>query len=237
MAVFQAFPRSLAVFLLTLLVVTVTATVHAVPKDQHDTCASWAEAGECEHNPAFMHTNCATSCDRAAAATAAQDKELAGITSFFDLSAPDIEGETVNFDQFKDQVTLVINVASYCGYTKSHYEGLVELWSLVADEAIEILAFPCNQFGQQEPGTAADIKQFAADQGVKFRMMQKVNVNGAAADQVYKYLKREAGPNTITWNFGTYFVVGPDGAVQSFSGVEPMELKDTAMELLGRQEL
>jgi glutathione peroxidase-family protein len=235
MAVSHFSPRAFLVLVLTLL--TTATLVNAVPKDQHEQCESWADSGECYKNANFMLTDCATSCDRAAAAVAAADKELDGIASFFDLSAVDIDGNTVNFDEFRGQVTILTNVASYCGYTKSHYEGLVELWSRVADTAIEILAFPCNQFGQQEPGTAAEINEFAADQGVHFRMMQKINVNGPDASKVYKYLKREAGPVTITWNFATYYVVGPDGGVQSFSGVEPMQLQDVALGLLEKEEL
>jgi glutathione peroxidase-family protein len=164
------------------------------------------------------------------------DQELQSIGSFFDLSARDIDGKPVDFDQFRGSVTILVNVASYCGYTKSHYEGLVELWSHVEGENVQILAFPCNQFGKQEPGSAAEIKDFAKSEGVKFRMMEKINVNGPDTSIVYKYLKNKAGPGKIQWNFATYFVVGPDGDVQSHSGVEPMQLKDLALNLL-KEEL
>jgi len=102
---------------------------------------------------------------------------------------------------------------------------------------VQILAFPCNQFGQQEPEEASAIKRFAEGKGVRFTMMEKINVNGPNAHNVYKFLKKTAGPNRIQWNFATYFVVGPDGDVQSFSGVVPSELQSVALELLDKSEL
>ena len=80
----------------------------------------------------------------------------------------------------------------------------MDLWSNIKDENIEILAFPCNQFGQQEPESNDSIAKFAKGKGVDFTMMSKVNVNGPNASLVYKYLKNQAGPSAITWNFGTY---------------------------------
>jgi glutathione peroxidase-family protein len=228
-------PRVMNVFILALMA-ALAVSVQGVSPDQHDACEAWAEAGECENNAGFMMTGCATACDRAQKAAAALDKELQSIESFFDLSARDIDGNPVKFDQFRGQVTILVNVASFCGYTQSHYHGLVELWSHVEGENVQILAFPCNQFGKQEPGSAAEIKEFASSQGVKFRVMEKINVNGKNTDIVYKFLKSKAGPGSIQWNFATYFVVGPDGDVQSHSGVEPMQLKDLALNLL-KEEL
>jgi glutathione peroxidase len=161
-------------FFILALMASLAVSVQGVPSDQHDACESWAENGECDNNAGFMLTGCATACGRVQKAAAALDKELQRIESFFDLSARDIDGNTVKFEQFRGQVTILVNVASYCGYTKSHYEGLVELWSHVEGENVQILAFPCNQFGKQEPGSAAEIKDFAASQGVKFRIMEKI---------------------------------------------------------------
>lgn len=179
-----------------------------------------------------MLANCGTSCAKVEETAAARDAEIAAIGSFFDLSANDLEGNPVKFEQFRGQVTILTNVASYCGYTESHYTQLVELWSQLKNENVNILAFPCNQFGQQEPGTAEEIKAFAASKGVKFTMMEKIDVNGPGAALVYKYLKRRTGVDFITWNFATYFVVAPDGSVTQHSGVEPLELKDLALSLL-----
>ena len=127
--------------------------------------------------------------------------------------------------------SLVCKVASYCGYTDSHYKGLVELWKTVKDHGVNILAFPCNQFGGQEPESNESIQKFASGYGVEFTMMDKINVNGPNASVVYKFLKSKAGPSAIGWNFATYFVVGPNGAIESHSGVEPMDLKDFTIEL------
>lgn len=96
-----------------------------------------------------MLVQCETSCDKVQKAALQDAKELAGISSFFDLEAKDIKGNTVKFEEFRGKVTIVVNVASYCGYTESHYRGLVQLWSNLKGEAANILAFPCNQFGAQ----------------------------------------------------------------------------------------
>lgn len=207
----------------------------AIPSDLHDQCASWAESGECESNPNFMLPNCATSCHQVQQANANALKKLKTIQSFYDLSAHDLQGNLIPFSDFRNKVVILTNVASYCGYTASHYRSLVQLWKTVTQDypnQVEILAFPCNQFGQQEPGTPAEIQEFAKQQGVKFRMMQKINVNGPDTSLVYLYLKQQAGPAVITWNFATYYVVAPpDGTVEAFSGVEPMDLQHRIAEL------
>lgn len=155
-------------------------------------------------NPGYMLKSCATSCENIEKQALADSKELEGITSFFDLSAKDIHGNLIEFSKFRGQVTIIVNVASYCGYTDSHYKQLVQLWSQVKHtEQINILAFPCNQFGAQEPESEDNILEFALGYGVDFQMMSKIDVNGVNASTVYKYLKNEAGPGTIGWNFAT----------------------------------
>lgn len=235
--------QTLAVLLLQLFG---SSGVAAATADTNPSCAEWADRGECDQNPAYMNEHCATACATVLAQAAAELAAVQGIDSFFALSAVDIDGNTVKFDQFRGQVTILTNVASYCGYTESHYKGLVELWSQVssssssssgANSNVNILAFPCNQFGKQEPGTAEDIKAFAAKKRVQFTIMSKIDVNGPDASIVYKYLKHATGVDMITWNFATYFVVGPDGAITEHSGVEPMDLKEYALSLLGKEEL
>jgi len=158
------------------------------------------------------------------------------INSFFELSANDIDGEEIAFDLFRGIVTIVVNVASYCGYTESHYRELVALHrDLSSTDKVEIMAFPCNQFGEQEPEPCPAIKQFAERKGVEFRMMDKIDVNGPTAHIVYKYLKKMAGPSRIEWNFATYYVISPDGYVQSFNGVLPSKLKDIALDIIERE--
>ena len=116
----------------------------------------------------------------------------------------------------------------------------MKLWSSVSKhtEQINVLAFPCDQFGHQEPGSSEEINEFAVEEyGVEFTMMEKIDVNGPQASIVYKYLKSKAGPASIGWNFATYFVVSPDGSIDAYSGVEPMQLKDTLIGLLQTDEL
>ena len=160
--------------------------VNAIPQDEHENCEMWASSGECENNPEYMMHHCARSCALEKAHREVAEEQLKGIESFFDLSAPDIDGNEIKFEEFRGKVTILTNVASYCGYTQQHYRELVELWSHLENESVEILAFPCNQFGKQEPGTAEEIKQFAHSKGVKFRIMTKVNVNGPQASLVCK---------------------------------------------------
>ena len=184
-----------------------------------------------------MLIQCATSCHAAQKAAEKTAQEVAAVDSFFALSAKDIDGNDVSFETFRGQVTVLTNVASYCGYTESHYRSLVELYAATAGKLVTILAFPCNQFGKQEPGTADDIKQFAASKGVQFKMMEKIDVNGPDAHLVYKYLKHQTKTNAIGWNFATYFVVDPDGNVEAHNGVEPMDLLPLILEKAGSEEL
>lgn len=119
------------------------ATVAAL-EDTNDKCQEWAEMGECDKNAGYMQSNCAASCDDVEKAQLADMKELEGL-SFFDLKAKDIDGNDFDFSSLKDKVTIIVNVASFCGYTESHYSGLVELYSNLEGTPVEILAFPCNQ--------------------------------------------------------------------------------------------
>jgi len=209
----------------------------ALGQDLDSGCAEWANAGECDKNPGYMNLNCQESCAQIADALMKQKAALLDGTTFFDLSAKDIDGNLVHFSKFKGMVTIIVNVASYCGYTESHYHQLVELWhELRSTEAATILAFPCNQFGGQEPGTNQEIKDFAQSKGVTFEMMDKIAVNGPNTSDVYTFLKANAGPDAITWNFATYFIVDPNGEVRSYSGVTPFDIKETVLDLLGYGE-
>jgi glutathione peroxidase-family protein len=176
-----------------------------------------------------MGRHCRLSCQKYAQI----EEDLQHITSFFDLSADDIDGNNFEFKDLKDKVTVVINVASKCGYTESHYKGLNELYSTFKDTGkFEILAFPSNQFGEQEPESCPNIKKFAKRKGVEFRMMYKIDVNGADAHIVYRYLKAKVGPKLIDWNFHTYYVISKGGEIMSFPRAEPMGLADIVGDLL-----
>jgi len=113
-------------------------------------------------------------------------------------------------------VLLVVNTASKCGFTPQ-YEGLEALWRKYRDSGFAVLAFPCNQFGGQEPGTADEIAQFCdVNFGVSFPLLAKIEVNGPGADPLYDWLKSEApgllGSKAVKWNF-TKFLVDRSGQV------------------------
>ncbi|HJU83552.1 MAG TPA: glutathione peroxidase [Holophagaceae bacterium] len=140
--------------------------------------------------------------------------------SFFDLSASTLKGQPQAFSAFKGKVVLAVNVASECGYTPQ-YEGLEKLYTRFKDKGLVVLGFPCNQFGGQEPGSAAQIEQFCAVKfGVKFPLFEKVDVKGPGQSPVYAFLTAKHGEPK--WNFHKY-LVGRDGQViQAYgSAVEP----------------
>jgi len=115
--------------------------------------------------------------------------QLGSLSPFYNLAANDIKGSKVEFSQFEGKVVLVVNVASQCGYTDGHYRGLQRLHDILGNSGkLEILGFPCNQFGAQEPGTAEEIAELVSSFGVEFRMMEKVEVKGSNVHPVWKYL-------------------------------------------------
>ncbi|OZI74761.1 glutathione peroxidase [Bordetella genomosp. 12] len=138
------------------------------------------------------------------------------MTTLYDFSATSLAGEQLPLAQWRGQVVLVVNVASHCGFTPQ-YSGLEELQQRFADQGFTVLAFPCNQFGRQEPGDATEIRQFCDTQyGVTFPLFAKIDVNGADAHPLYRWLKEQKpgvlGTEAIKWNF-TKFLVGRDGQV------------------------
>jgi glutathione peroxidase len=137
---------------------------------------------------------------------------MAGI---YDFSARSLAGEQVALKRFEGQVLLIVNTASACGFTPQ-YKGLEELHQKLSPRGFAVLGFPCNQFGNQEPGDASQIEQFCAgNYAITFPMFAKIDVNGAHAHPLFKYLKNEKfgllGPS-IKWNF-TKFLVDRSGRV------------------------
>ncbi|WP_339826813.1 glutathione peroxidase [uncultured Arenimonas sp.] len=138
------------------------------------------------------------------------------MTTAFDFSAQAIDGSPQSLDAYRGKVLLVVNTASKCGFTPQ-YEGLEQLWRDYKDRDLVVLGFPCDQFGHQEPGNADEIRNFCSlTYDVSFPMFDKVEVNGAAAHPLWKWLKSEKagllGLEGIKWNF-TKFLVGRDGQV------------------------
>jgi glutathione peroxidase len=137
---------------------------------------------------------------------------------WFDLAAKQSDGSVLQFESLRGKVVLVVNVASRCGFTPQ-YKQLQELHDQYGTKGLTILAFPCNQFGGQEPGSDSDILQFCStNYGVTFPVMSKIQVNGAQTDPIYEYLKSQApgllGSESIKWNF-TKFLVDQNGKVLS----------------------
>jgi len=230
---------AVAVFLFLIVIIFFNDVVNSDNlRDNNQNCNTWANQGECDKNPRYMRAECAKSCHLFDLDEANMTKEMSSIESFFDLEAQDIDGNSVNFSSLRGKVTIIVNVASYCGYTESHYRGLMELHKdLQGTKMVEIMAFPCNQFGAQEPHNCPAIKKFAQEKGVEFVMMDKIDVNGPNVHLVYRYLKLKAGVAEIQWNFATYFVIAPDGGISSHSGIEPSQLKEIALELIDKAEL
>ena len=155
-----------------------------------------------------------------------------------DFSATLPDGTTANLSDKAGKVLLVVNTASKCGFTPQ-YAGLEDLWRKYRDRGFEILAFPCNQFRHQEPGSAEEIASFCAlTYDVTFPIFAKIEVNGADADPLYNYIKRikpgVLGTKRIKWNF-TKFLVNRDGAtVARFAPtVKPEEMEGEIEKLLG----
>jgi glutathione peroxidase len=137
------------------------------------------------------------------------------MASIYDFMATSLAGEDVSLKRFEGQVLLIVNTASACGFTPQ-YKGLEALQKAYGSRGFSVLGFPCNQFGRQEPGNAAQIEQFCStNYAVSFPMFDKIEVNGDRAHPLYRYLKGEKsgllGPS-IKWNF-TKFLIDRSGKV------------------------
>lgn len=138
------------------------------------------------------------------------------MASVYDFSAKTLDGKTVSLSDFKGSAMLIVNTASKCGFTPQ-YAGLESLYEKLREKGLTILGFPCNQFGQQEPGNEQEIGAFCqTNYGVSFPMFAKIDVNGPNAHPLYEFLKGEQpgvlGTKNIKWNF-TKFLVDRNGKV------------------------
>ncbi|OBA53134.1 glutathione peroxidase [Nocardia sp. 852002-20019_SCH5090214] len=176
--------------------------------------------------------------------------------AFHEFSVATADGGSRSLEEYAGRVVLVVNVASKCGFTPQ-YEGLEALYKKNRDRGLEILGFPCNQFGDQEPGADAEIQEFCStNYGVTFPVFGKIEVNGPGADPLYTYLRAEApgdfgpsagrlydhvkatrpeaiGTDEVKWNF-TKFLVGRDGTVirRFESTVTPEQIEFEIADLL-----
>jgi glutathione peroxidase len=154
--------------------------------------------------------------------------------SVFDGVVKSASGEDVPLSNYRGKALLIVNTASRCGYTPQ-YEGLQKLYRKYRDRGFEILAFPCNQFGAQEPGSDSEIQEFCRlNYSVEFPVFAKIEVNGAGAHPLYVWLKSAApgilGTEAIKWNF-TKFLVARDGVkVERFAPQDKPETLEKAIE-------
>lgn len=140
------------------------------------------------------------------------------------ITVKDIDGKSIKLADYKGKVLLIVNVASYCGYTKQ-YAGLEQIYKEYKDKGFEILAFPCNQFGEQEPGTNEEIKTFCSSKfDVTFKLFDKIDVNGKYKSPLYSVLtdNEVTGKADIKWNFEKFLVDKEGNIVARYSSkVEP----------------
>jgi len=159
------------------------------------------------------------------------------MASVYDFSVRDIHGKDQKLERYKNKVMLIVNVASKCGFTPQ-YKGLEALYEKMHNRGLEVLGFPCNQFGAQEPGTDKEIEAFCElNYGVSFPMFAKIEVNGGNAAPLYKYLKKEKpgllGLEAIKWNFTKFLVDRKGKVVERYApNVEPQAITADIEKLL-----
>jgi glutathione peroxidase len=159
------------------------------------------------------------------------------MSNIYEFSANSLSGAPVDLGSYRGKVLLIVNTASNCGFTPQ-YKGLEAVYQQFKDKGVEVLGFPCNQFGRQEPGSADEIGAFCEkNYGVTFPLFAKIDVNGDDTHPLFKHLKQQApglmGTEAIKWNF-TKFLVKKDGTVYKRYApqTEPKELMQDIEKLL-----
>lgn len=156
--------------------------------------------------------------------------------SFYEYSANNIFGEEVDMEQYRGKVVLVVNTASKCGFTPQ-FKELEQLYQEYKDKGLEILGFPCNQFGKQDPGTNKEVLEFCQlNYGVTFDMFEKIDVNGDNAHPIYKFLTNErkgiAGKK-IKWNFTKFLIDSQGKVIKRYSPtVAPLDISEDIENLI-----
>lgn len=158
--------------------------------------------------------------------------------SIYDFTVKDAKGNDVDLSTYKGKVLLIVNVASQCGLTNSNYTELAQLYQKYKDHGFEILAFPCNQFGNQEPGSNEEIVQFACTRfKAEYPIFDKVDVNGDTAAPIYKFLKSSKGGlfgDGIKWNFAKFLVDKDGNVVDRYAPTtSPLSIEKDLKKLLG----
>ena len=157
--------------------------------------------------------------------------------SFYDFKANDINGKEVSMSNYEGKVVLIVNVASSCGFTPQ-YEGLQKLYDEHKEEGLEILAFPCNQFGEQEKGDGEEIKNFCEkNYSITFPIFEKVDVNGNDAHPIFKFIKEQKkgfmGTESIKWNFSKFLLSKNGEVIKRYGSLDvPENLEADIKQLL-----
>jgi len=161
------------------------------------------------------------------------------MSTFYDLEPLDNKGEKYPFKSLEGKVVLVVNVASKCGFTPQ-YDGLEKIYKKYGGDKFEILGFPCNQFGFQEPGTNEDIQSFCKlNYGVSFPVLSKIDVNGSNTSPVYNFLKTQKsgllGLSLIKWNFEKFLVDKHGNVFQRYGSMtKPADIEKDIETLLAQ---
>ena len=212
----------------------------------------------------MMATSCNNQNNKTAQVTPEPEPVVEQTSGIYDITVKDMDGSDVSLANYKGKVLLIVNVASKCGLTPQ-YEGLEALYQKYKDQGLEILAFPCNQFLEQEPGTNEEIQSFCSlNYNVTFPLFDKIDVNGEAESPLYTYLKKQAPfkgypegteefatmldeihqktgtgfdqGDAIRWNFGKFLVSKDGKTILRFEPmVTPDMMEEAIQELLGRE--
>ena len=158
--------------------------------------------------------------------------------SVHEFTVKDARGNDVDLSIYKGKVLLIVNVASQCGLTNSNYTELSKVYEKYKDQGLEILAFPCNQFGGQEPGNNEQIVEFACTRfKAEYPIFDKVDVNGENAAPIYKFLKSSKGGflgDSIKWNFSKFLVDKEGNVVDRYAPTtSPLSIEKDIKKLLG----
>jgi len=160
------------------------------------------------------------------------------MSDVYDFEVHRLNGDLAKLGEYRGKVLLIVNTASQCGFTPQ-YSGLEALYRKYKERGLEVLGFPCNQFGRQEPGGSEEIAEFcSANYGVTFPMFEKVDVNGKDAHPLFRFLKREArgvlGSEPIKWNFTKFLVDRGGKVVERYgSATKPEQLEADIEAALG----
>ncbi|XP_027080756.2 probable phospholipid hydroperoxide glutathione peroxidase [Coffea arabica] len=203
--------------------------ISSVPSISQPVAASFLKSWSCQSikDPAFLNLR-----SDHTMATQSSAPQLV-----HDFTVKDARGNDVDLSQYKGKVLLIVNVASQCGLTNSNYTELTKLYEQYKDQGLEILAFPCNQFGSQEPGTNEEIQQFACTRfKAEYPIFDKVDVNGSNAAPLYKFLKSSKGGlfgDSIKWNFSKFLVDKEGHVVDRYAPTtSPLSIEKDVKKLL-----